>query len=246
MSILFWIIGSTLFVSLISLIGIFTFALSDKSLKRILLVLVGFSAGALMGGAFLHLIPESLDNSSSDAVFVTVILGFILFFLLEKMLWRHCHEKECHIHAFAYLNLFGDSIHNFIDGLVMAAAFLTSIPLGIATTIAVAAHEIPQEIGDFGVLVYGGIEKYRALFFNLVTALTAMLGGVLGYSLSSYAGDSINFLLPLAAGGFIYIAAVDLVPELHKETEKWKTIFSFLSFLAGIALMWLLKFLIEG
>ncbi len=246
MSILFWIICSTLFVSLISLIGIFTLTLSDKSLKRILLVLVGFSAGALMGGAFLHLIPESLDNSSSDAVFVTVILGFILFFLLEKMLWRHCHEKECQIHAFAYLNLFGDSIHNFIDGLVMAAAFLTSIPLGIATTIAVAAHEIPQEIGDFGVLVYGGIEKYRALFFNLVTALTAMLGGVLGYSLSSYAGGSMIFLLPLAAGGFIYIAAVDLVPELHKETEKWKTIFSFLSFIAGIALMWLLKFVIEG
>jgi zinc and cadmium transporter len=168
MSILFWIIGSTLFVSLISLIGIFTFTLGDKSLKRI---------------------------------------------LLEKMVWRHCYEKECRIHAFAYLNLFGHGIHNFIDGLVMAAAFLTSIPLGLATTIAVAAHEIPQEIGDFGVLVYGGIEKYRALFFNLVTALTAMLGGVLGYSLSSYSGGSI---------------------------------FSFLSFIAGIALMWLMKFVLEG
>jgi zinc and cadmium transporter len=246
MSILFWIIGSTLFVSLISLIGIFTFTLGDKSLKRILLMLVGFSAGALMGGAFLHLIPESLDNSSSETVFITVIFGFILFFLLEKMLWRHCHEKECQIHAFAYLNLFGDGIHNVIDGLVMAAAFLTSIPLGIATTIAVAAHEIPQEIGDFGVLVYGGIEKSRALFFNLVTALTAMLGGILGYFLSSYAGSSMIFLLPLAAGGFIYIAAVDLIPELHREIDRLKTALSFLSFLAGIGLMWFIKFVLEG
>ncbi|MCL7415104.1 MAG: ZIP family metal transporter [ANME-2 cluster archaeon] len=243
MSSLYWIIAATLFVSLISLIGIFTLSLSARSLKKILLVLVGFSAGTLMGGAFLHLVPESLEFSSPDTIFSILILGFIVFFLLEKILWRHCHKDHCEIHSFAFLNLFGDAVHNFIDGLILAAAFLTNIQLGIATTLAVAAHEIPQEIGDFGVLVYGGFGKKKALVLNLVTALTALLGGVFGYYLSSYMDNTMIFLLPFAAGGFLYIAAVDLLPELHKETDKWKTTFSFGSFIAGIVLMWALKFI---
>ncbi len=242
MNTLQWIIVATLFVSLISLIGIFTLSISDRSLKKVLLVLVGFSAGSLMGGAFLHLLPEALETSSSGTTFNILILGFILFFLLEKILWRHCHKDNCEIHTFAYVNLFGDAAHNFVDGLILAAAFLTNIPLGIATTLAVAAHEIPQEIGDFGVLVYGGFGKKKALALNLVTALTAMLGGFLGYFLSAYVDGMMVFLLPFAAGGFLYIATVDLLPELHKETDKLKTAFSFFSFVSGIGLMWLLRF----
>lgn len=242
---LYWIVAATLFVSFISLIGIFTLPLQDRSLKKILLVLVGFSAGTLMGGAFLHLIPESLE-SGSDGIFVMVIIGFLLFFLMEKILWRHCHENRCEIHTFAYLNLVGDAVHNLIDGLIIAAAFVTNIPLGIATMIAVAAHEIPQEIGDFGVLVYGGFKKKKALFLNLVTALTALIGGLLGYFLSSYVENALSILLPLAAGGFIYIASVDLLPEIHKETDRWKTTLSTILFIAGIGLMWLLRFIVKG
>ncbi|MCL7414243.1 MAG: ZIP family metal transporter [ANME-2 cluster archaeon] len=246
MNTLQWIIAATLFVSLISLIGIVTFSFSDRSLKKVLLVLVGFSAGTLMGGSFLHLLPEALKISSSKTTFNILILGFILFFLLEKIVWRHCHKDNCEIHSFAYLNLFGDAAHNLIDGFILAAAFLANIPLGIATTLAVAAHEIPQEIGDFGVLIYGGFGKKKALAMNLVTALTALLGGLIGYYMSSYIDGMMNFLLPFAAGGFLYIAAVDLLPELHKETDKWKTTFSFFSFIAGIGIMWLLRFLFEG
>jgi len=243
---LYWIIAATLFVSCISLIGIFTLSLKDKLLKKILLVLVGFSAGTLMGGAFLHLIPESLEQTGSDNVFLVVIFGFLLFFVMEKVLWRHCHEDKCEIHTFAYMNLVGDAVHNLIDGLIIAAAFITNIPLGIATMFAVAAHEIPQEIGDFGVLVYGGFGKKKALFLNLLTALTALVGGLLGYFLSPYTGDVMIFLLPFAAGGFLYIAAVDLLPEIHKETDNVKTAFSLMLFVVGIGLMWSMKFWFEG
>jgi zinc and cadmium transporter len=243
---LYWIIAATLFVSCISLIGIFTLSLQDKLLKKILLVLVGFSAGTLMGGAFLHLIPESLEQTGSYNVFLVVIFGFLLFFVMEKVLWRHCHEDKCEIHTFAYMNLVGDAVHNLIDGLIIAAAFITNIPLGIATMFAVAAHEIPQEIGDFGVLVYGGFGKKKALFLNLLTALTALVGGLLGYFLSPYMENTLIFLLPFAAGGFLYIAAVDLLPEIHKEANNVKTAFSLMLFVVGIGLMWLMKFWFKG
>lgn len=241
MSELLWILLATFIVSLISFIGAATLVLSEKLLKKILLALVGFAAGALIGGAFLHLLPESIGKSAAGDlhnIFLAVISGFVVFFVLEKLLWRHCHERACPIHVFAYLNLFGDGVHNFIDGLVMAASFVVSIPLGLVTTLAIAAHEIPQEIGDFGVLIYGGFKPRKALLLNFVTALTAVAGGVTGYYLSSYIGGAIMFLLPFAAGGFLYIAASDLIPELHKETNTLKTVISFASFLAGIVLMW--------
>jgi len=239
---LVWIILSTLIISLLSLAGVFTLALKEKALNQILLLLVGFSAGALAGGAFLHLLPESLEVLKAGETFIYTLVGFTIFFLMERILyWRHCHEGRCDIHAFSYLNLFGDGLHNFIDGLVIAGSFLGGIPLGIATTIAVASHEIPQEIGDFGVLVYGGFSKGKALFYNLLSALMAVAGGVVGFYLSTAISGLSVVLLPLTAGGFIYIAASDLIPELHKEKDANKSNLAFILFILGILFMWGMK-----
>ncbi|MEW6221916.1 MAG: ZIP family metal transporter [Candidatus Hadarchaeota archaeon] len=248
MSELLWILLATFIVSLVSFIGATTLVLSEKLLKKILLALIGFAAGALIGGAFLHLLPETIRSgvASLENIFITVIIGFVMFFVLEKLLWRHCHERACPIHTFAYLNLFGDGVHNFIDGLVMAASFVVNVPLGLTTTLAIAAHEIPQEIGDLGVLVYGGLKPRKALLLNFITALTAVAGGVTGYYLFPYLGGAMVFLLPFAAGGFIYIAASDLVPELHKESNTTKTVMSFASFLVGVILMWGIKLIFGG
>jgi zinc and cadmium transporter len=244
---LIWILGSVIVVSLISLIGVITLAFTDKVLKKLLFLLVAFSAGAMLGGAFIHLLPEALENSSSLFVFLFVLVGFSLFFILEKLLfWRHCHEGKCHIHTFTYMNLMGDAVHNFIDGMIVAATYLVSIPLGIITTVAIIAHEIPQEISDFGVLVYGGFKKTKALFANFMVALTAVLGAVFGYLLSNYIEGFNSFLVPFAAGGFIYIAASDLVPELHKEKDIKKSSVSFIVFLLGILLMWITKIVLGG
>lgn len=240
--VLIWIVASTLLISLLSLVGVFTLSLKENLLKNILLSLVGFSAGALTGGAFLHLLPESLEQLKPGEAFLYALAGFTLFFLMERLLhWRHCHEGHCDIHAFSYLNLFGDGLHNFIDGLVIAASFIGGIPLGIATTIAVASHEIPQEIGDFAVLVYGGFSRTRALFYNFLSALTAVAGGVIGFYLSSSISGLAVILLPLTAGGFIYIAASDLIPELHKEKDATKANFAFLLFILGLLFMWWIK-----
>jgi len=234
-----WILLSTLLVSAISLVGIFFITLKEQVFKKALLLLVSFASGSLLGAAFLHLIPESLSGSSETA-FLAILVGILSFFLLEKFLWRHCHERECPIHTFAYLNLLGDGVHNFIDGVVIAASFLASIPLGIATTLAVITHEIPQEIGDFGILVYGGLSKGKALFYNFLSAIIAILGAILMYFFSSFF-PSLTLLLAFAAGGFIYMATTDLIPELHKETQPAKSAAQFLLLVLGIALMWLLR-----
>ena len=242
MNILFWILASTFLVSIISLIGIVTFSIKEKLLEKILLILVSLSAGVLMGGAFLHLIPEAIEEFADFNIFIYILTGFVLFLLIEKLFyWRHCHKAKCSIHTFAYMNLFGDGVHNFIDGLIIAASFVIDIPLGIVTTFVVALHEIPQEIGDFGVLVYGGFEKTKALFFNFMTSLTAILGGVTGYYLSTYTETFIFFLLPFAAGDFIYIAATDLIPEIRKETNIKKSLLNFAVFVLGILIMYAAK-----
>ena len=241
-----WIILTTVGISLLSLVGVFTLSLSDRALNKILLGLVGLSAGTLMAGAFLHLIPEAIHEIDHETTMLLVLGGFIVFFILEKLFWRHCHKKDCKIHTFAYINLVGDGIHNFIDGLIIAASFLASVELGLITSLAVALHEIPQEIGDFGVLVYGGIEKQKALFYNLITALTALVGGIVGFFLIPQMGEFQGYIIPIAAGGILYIAASDLVPELHKETNTWKTILAFSMFMVGIVLMWLVKVVMHG
>jgi len=247
MSILLWILLATIFISLISFIGILTLFFKEKLLKKILLFLVALSAGALMGGAFLHLIPDALEQSTVNSIFIFVLVGFTLFYLIEKIFhWRHCHDGTCEVHTFAYMNILGDFVHNFIDGLIIAASFFVNTSLGIATTLAVAIHEIPQEIGDFGVLVHGGFNKIKALILNFLTALAAVLGGIIGYFLSSYAQNSLSLLLPLAAGGFLYIAASDLIPEIRKEMKFIKSILIFAVFILGILIMYGLKFIQIG
>ena len=242
-----YILLATFIVSLISFVGVVTLALKDKILTKILLILIGLSAGALMGGAFLHLLPEAVEKSSGLDVYLFVLVGFILFFLIEKVLhWRHCHKGECDVHTFQYMNLVGDSIHNFIDGLIMAASFVVSIPLGITTTIAIATHEIPQEIGDFGVLLYGGFSKKKAITLNFAIALTAVLGGIVGYFVSGLTENIVVFILPFAAGGFIYIAATDLVPEIRKELDMKKYMATLIVFICGILIMWVTKVLFGG
>lgn len=231
-------------VSGISLVGIFFLAMSENLFKKLLLMLVSFASGTLLGGAFLHLIPEALLSNAgvveSENLFFTILAGILTFFLLEKFLWRHCHERECPIHVFAYLSLLGDGVHNFIDGVIMATSFMVNIPLGLATTFAVVTHEIPQEIGDFGILVYGGLSKAKALFFNLVSALMAVLGALFMFVFAPYL-PSLAYFLVFAAGSFIYIATTDLIPELQKERDAWRSLIQFVLLLLGILLMLLLK-----
>ncbi|PJE60376.1 ZIP family metal transporter, partial [Candidatus Roizmanbacteria bacterium CG10_big_fil_rev_8_21_14_0_10_36_26] len=211
---LIYIIASTFLISLASLIGVFTISIKEKILSKFLLLFISLSAGALMGGAFLHLLPEASEKLNNKNLYPIVLFSFVLFFLIEKLLhWRHCHKKNCDVHTFGYINLFGDAVHNFIDGLVIAATFLIDIKLGIITSFAIALHEIPQEVGDFGVLLYSGFSRQKALFANFLVALTAVFGGIFGYFLSFQIENIISYLLPFTAGGFIYISASDLMPE---------------------------------
>jgi zinc and cadmium transporter len=244
MSILLSIILATLAITLSVWAAVLLLLLKKDALAKITLFLVSLSAGSLMGGAFLHLLPEASEKMESGKLYLIVLGSFIFFFFMEKLLhWRHCHKENCSIHTFGYMNLFGDSVHNFIDGLVIAASFMADAKLGLAATLAIALHEIPQEIGDFGVLIHAGFNKAKALIVNYLVALTVVLGGLAGYFLSSSLENIIPSLLPFAAGGFIYIAASDLMPELRKETNLARSINSFLVFILGIILMFVLKHL---
>ncbi len=239
MNVLLNIILATAGISLLSLVGILSL-LFRKNLQKIIYALVSFATGALIGGGMFHLLPEAWEGSES-AVY-NFVLGIIVFFILEKFLyWRHCHRVECPVHTVAYLNIIGDAFHNFLDGVVIAGSFLTSQHLGVITTIAVALHEIPQELGDFGVLLYAGLTIRKAIFYNFLSALTCILGGVITF----FVGESINALksplLAFSAGGFAYIALVDLIPELRKQTEWKKSIPQIVLILLGIMLMLLLK-----
>jgi zinc and cadmium transporter len=231
---------SVFLVSLIAIIGIVTLSIKADKLKKVLIYMVSFSAGALLGDAFIHLLPELAEKGLTLNYSITILSGVLLFFTLEKVVhWRHCHMPitKTHVHPFAYMNLFGDALHNFIDGLIVAGSYLISIPAGIATTIAVIFHEIPQEIGDFGVLVHGGFTKGRAIFLNFITALTAILGALFALVLNNFIGNIENYLISLAIGGFLYIAGSDLIPELHKETKISVSLIQILTFILGIIVM---------
>jgi len=239
------ILVATSVVSLIAFVGILTLFLRQELLAKALLVLVALSAGALLGGAFLHLIPEAIDEVGAGSdVFLYLLFGFCFFFILEQfMRWRHEHGTAHRVQPFSYLILVSDGVHNFVDGLVIAAGFIAGYPIGVATTLAVALHEIPQELGDFGVLVYGGFSRAKALVFNYISAITAILGGIVGYFFSSMMPDSVVYLLLFAAGGFIYIAAADLIPEIKHRTDLPRSIIHFVVFLVGIGVMLTVKFI---
>lgn len=233
------ILVATFVVSLVSLIGILFLSISEALLKRISLVLVAFASGSLIGGAFFHLIPESIERDNNWAMPI-VVVGILSFLVLEKFLcWRHCHEDKCEVHSFVYLNLIGDGIHNFLDGMIIAGSFLVNTEMGVITTAVILFHEVPQELGDFGVLIYGGFTKARALLFNLLSALTAVLGGMFAYFFSMHIHDLSSILLPFAAGGFIYIALVDLIPELHKRRKPKEALVQFAFIVLGVAVLWI-------
>jgi zinc and cadmium transporter len=209
-----------------------------------LLVLVALSSGALIGGAFIHLLPESIEELGAGLdVFLVLLLGFCLFFILEQFLhWRHQHHPEAQkIKPFSYLILVSDGVHNFVDGVVIAAGFIVGFPVGVSTTIAIALHEVPQELGDFGALVYGGMSKRRALAYNYLSAVLAIAGGVIGYFASTVIESYITYLLPFAAGHFIYIAAADLIPEIKHKVSMPRSILHFCVFLIGIGIMLLTR-----
>lgn len=237
------IILSTLAISILSLAGAVMLAVRDQLLHRVLPGLVALSAGALMGAAFIHFLPKSAPQFSNiEHAFLMVLTGFAAFFVIEKYLhWHHCHDDGCDVESYAYMNLVGEVVHNFIDGVIIAAAYLANIGLGLATTFAVALHETPQELGDFGVLVHGGFSKTRALLINFAVALPAVLGGITGYYLGDVFAALEMYILSFAAGGFLYIAAADLVPEIRRETHGGRSVITFTVFLLGISIMYAVK-----
>ena len=240
-------LASVILVSLLSVIGIVFISISEAKLKQIVFVLVSLAVGSLFGDVFIHLLPqafEKLDARLEASLYL--LAGIFIFFVLEKFIrWRHQHDLESKnaIHPVGYMNLLADGIHNFIDGMIIGAAYLTSLRVGIATTIAVAMHELPQEISDFGVLLHAGFSKKKALIFNFLSATLAILGTVLILLAGTTMHYFIATLLPLAAGGFVYIAGSDLVPELNKELEPAKSLVQLLAIATGVGLMLLLTLL---
>jgi zinc and cadmium transporter len=235
---------SVVIVSAISLVAVFFLALSEDAIRKLLLFMVSFAAGALFGDAFIHLLPESFTKLGTGlGTSLLILAGIMFFFILEKFIhWRHCHNMNYaeHTHPMVMVNLVGDSVHNLIDGTLIAASYAVSLPLGITTTLAVVFHEIPHEIGNFGVLVHGGLPVKKALFYNFLTALTAILGAVLALTLGPLVKGFTLALLPITAGGFIYIAGSDLIPELKHEVEISHSILQFFSLILGVGAMSLL------
>lgn len=233
-------------ISLISLIGVVVLPWREKKLRSRLLFLVALSAGVLMGAAFFHLLPEAMIQIADSQAYLILFVGFGVFYIIERLLhWHHCHLGKIHRHTFGTMNLFGDGIHNFIDGVIITAGLLAGSEVGWITFLGVAIHELPQEISDFGVLIYSGYGRLQALVYNFLIGLAAVLGGVLSFYLFNQANWLVTWLLPFAAGGFIYIAASDLMPELHKETSLKKSLGHFIVFAIGIGLMYWAK-TIEG
>ena len=251
---IFYIIISVIFVSLVSLVGIIVLFFGKKKINNLLPILVSISAGTLFGGAFFHLIPESVEKIGSFSVSISflILAGVTSFFLLDKLIhWKHSHIGSSLIHStkesnpsIAYLNLLGDGFHNFLDGLIIAGSYLISIPTGIATTIAVVIHETPQEIADFGVLVYSGLSRWKALLFNFFSATLAIVGAVVGLILGVQSEIFVKAIVPFAGGVFIYIAGSNLIPELLRKNHELKVLFyQFLAFIMGIILMYGLLFI---
>lgn len=237
-SLILWIIAFTVLGGVLSVLAAGAFLLLPESVRaRMLSPMVSFAIGALLGAAFLAILPHAFEVPGVDAhaVTLTVLCGILVFFLLEKMvIWRHCHTEDCEAHvpdldqarqaASGNLILIGDGIHNMVDGVLIAAAFLTDVHLGVVTSIAVIAHEIPQELGDFAILLHSGFSRGKALAYNMLTSLTTVIGGVVAYFSLSLANAAVPYVLAIAASSFIYIAVADLIPGLHKRPEFSATV----------------------
>ncbi len=233
---------SVLIISAMSLIGIVALGIRQDFLKKMLQYLVSFSAGALLGDVFIHVIPEISETGFSPMVGIYFLIGIVIFFLLEKyILWHHSHDNEHSetVHSLVYVSMIGDSLHNFIDGMVIAASFIVSPALGIAATVAVVLHEIPQEIGQFAILVHGGWSKAKALLYNFASALTSILGALI---VLVFARDieTPQILLAFAGASFIYLSMSDIIPELHKERSPLKSFWQIVCFVIGVVVMALL------
>lgn len=231
---------AVLVVSLVSLVGIVTLSLNHKRLKNILFYLVSFSAGALLGDVFIHILPEISNTGFSYKEGLYFLIGILVFFVLERFIHlQHSHgeDHDEKVHSVVYLTMAGDSLHNFIDGIVIAVSFLANPTLGIASTLAVILHEIPQELGQYAILIHGGWSKGKALWYNFLSALTSMVGAVLVLVFAKNIEQAPTFLLAFSGASFIYIALSDLVPELHKEVGKRKSIIQFIWFVVGIGIM---------
>ena len=240
-----WILFGGILMSAIALVGSVTLVLPEETLKKLLLPLVALAAGTFLGGALFHMIPASVDKVGNHlSIYVWILVGFGLFLGLEQFLhWHHCHRAPSEHRPLTYLILIADAFHNFIGGLAVAGAFLIDIRVGISAWIAAAAHEVPQELGDFGILIHGGWNKGRALLYNFLSALTFLVGGLVAYGASRTI--DVTFLLPFAAGNFIYIAAADLIPEIKHEESARLNVVHFLSFMIGIALLLIVRFVFE-
>lgn len=241
-----WALTSVFAISFLSFSGVLVaLVFNRQKVQPLVFILVGLAVGAMFGDTFIHLLPESFERSASTlATSLYCLAGIGIFFVLEKfLLWRHDHAAEhTHpIHPVGYINLVADGLHNFMDGVLIGASYLISLPIGLATTLAVCLHEIPQEIGDFGVLLHAGFTRAQALRLNFLTAVLAIAGVTLSLLVGSWLTPFSSAMLPLTAGGFIYIAGSDLVPELHKERQPGQAAIQLLAIGSGIGLMLLLK-----
>ncbi len=249
MSLYLYIFGSVTLVSLLSLLGVFFLSFSPRFMEKLILFMVSLSAGVLLGDSFLHLLPEAAARDGAGLkIWLWVIAGLLTFFVLEKIIhWRHCHipTSSKHPHPLGIMNLVGDCLHNFFDGIIIAGSFLVNVPLGITTLIAIIAHEIPHEIGNFGVLLYAGYPRRRALLFNFLTALTAILGSAAAVLIGSRISEFSDMIVPFTAGGFIYIATADLIPEMKKETAAHKSLYQLISIVIGVLIMLAFKIILE-
>jgi zinc and cadmium transporter len=219
MSTLFWIVVFGVAMSAIALVGGVTILLPERAFARLLMPLVALAAGSLLGGAFFHMLPKAIERIGNElSVYVWLLGGFVGFFVLEQFLhWHHCHRTVSEHAPLGYLILVADAVHNVLGGLAVGAAFIVDFRVGLMTWVAAAAHEVPQELGDFGILIHSGWKPRAALAYNFASALTFLIGGIVAYALS----DSVNvaFLLPFAAGNFVYIAAADLIPQLASQSS---------------------------
>jgi zinc and cadmium transporter len=238
MSTLAWIVVAGLAMSSLALVGTITVMLPASTLSRLLLPMVGLAAGSLLGGAFFHMLPESVDALGNElGVYVALVVGFLTFFVLEQFLhWHHCHRADHSEHRpLGYLILMADGLHNLIGGLAVGGAFVVDIRVGVITWLVAAAHEVPQELGDFGVLVHSGWQRRSALAWNFASALTFLVGSLIAYGVADHV--DVAYLLPFAAGNFVYIAAADLLPEITSEGRTRAKIETTTAFAAGIAIL---------